>query len=73
MIYFSFYIFDKKVFLNHLKIIYNRHTYVQKSMRTLSYIILEKLHSKLRFEYIFFRCLGKYKMAYWNILFLEMF
>ena len=48
MIYFSFYIIDEKVFLNHLEIIYNRHMYIAKSMCTLSYIILEKLSSKLR-------------------------
>ena len=49
MIYFSFSIIDEKVFLNHLEIIYNKHTYVQKSMCTLPYIMLEKLCSKLRF------------------------
>ena len=49
MINFSFYNIDEKVFLSHLEIIYNRYTHLEKSMCTLSHIILEKLNSKLKF------------------------
>ena len=49
MIYLSFCIIDEKVFLFHLEVTNHRHMQVEIFMCTLSYIILEKLHSKPRF------------------------
>lgn len=55
MTYLSFYVIDEEKLLFHFEITNDRHRYVEQSVCTLSYIILENLSSKLIFEYLFFR------------------